>query len=233
MLGQALSFALVKQGFEPLHATAVIVEDEAVVFLGGNGFGKSTLAACFLEAGYRLLTDDLLILRESPDGVLAYPGPSRIKLFPDIARRFVGHAFGHVPMNSGTDKLILPIDEPLRCTVPVALRAIYALEDPDEVCRSESATIEALSTRAAFLELVKGTFNRRLVTPARLHRQCSGMASLAERIAVRKLRHSWEIDRLRDVRGIVLADLAHDARVAPPTLNTEPERPRVGADERR
>ena len=85
MLGQALSFALVRQGFEPLHATVVVVDDHAVAFLGGNAFGKSSLAACFLEAGYRLLTDDLLILRESSDRILAYPGPPRIKLFPKIA----------------------------------------------------------------------------------------------------------------------------------------------------
>src|SRR6267154_4212463 len=56
MLGQALSFALVKQGFEPLHAKVVVVEGQAVAFLGGNAFGKSSLAACFLEAGYSLLT---------------------------------------------------------------------------------------------------------------------------------------------------------------------------------
>ena len=41
MLGQALSFALVTQGFEPLHATAVVVDNHAVVFLGESGFGKS------------------------------------------------------------------------------------------------------------------------------------------------------------------------------------------------
>jgi hypothetical protein len=34
LLGQALSFALVKCGFEPLHATAVVVNREAVAFLG-------------------------------------------------------------------------------------------------------------------------------------------------------------------------------------------------------
>src|ERR1700720_695817 len=62
LLGQALSFALVKSGFEPLHATAVVVEDQAVAFLGDCGFGKSTLAAAFLQAGHRLLTDDILLL---------------------------------------------------------------------------------------------------------------------------------------------------------------------------
>ena len=82
MLGQALSFALVKQRFEPLHATVVVVDDHAVAFLGDNASGKSSLAACFLEAGHRLLTDDLLILQDSSNRILAYPGPPRIKLFP-------------------------------------------------------------------------------------------------------------------------------------------------------
>ena len=63
LLGQALSYALVNAGFEPLHATAIVVNGGAVVLLGSSGFGKSSLAACFLEAGHRLLTDDLLILR--------------------------------------------------------------------------------------------------------------------------------------------------------------------------
>src|SRR5579883_2322201 len=39
VLGQALSFALVKNGIEPLHATGVVVHGEAVVFLGDCGFG--------------------------------------------------------------------------------------------------------------------------------------------------------------------------------------------------
>lgn len=207
MLGQALSFALLKQRFEPLHATAVVVDDEAVVFLGNNGFGKSTLAACFLEAGHRLLTDDLLILQQSSGGILAYPGPPRIKLFPEIAYRFIGHASGRVPMNWGTDKLILPIAERLTCTAPVPLKAIYSLAPPDEACPTPSASLDTLSPREAFLELVKGTFNRRLVKPARLTRQFGVMASLADLVSVRKLRYPWELDRLRDVRAMVLADL--------------------------
>ncbi len=56
LVTQALSFALVKCGLEPLHATAVAIDGKAAVFLGDCGFGKSTLAAAFLQAGYRLLT---------------------------------------------------------------------------------------------------------------------------------------------------------------------------------
>ena len=67
MLGQALSFALIERGFEPLHGTAVVVDGVAAVFLGGSGCGKSSLAASFLATGHRVLTDDLLIVQPSGD----------------------------------------------------------------------------------------------------------------------------------------------------------------------
>ena len=73
LLGQALSFALVKCGFEPLHATCIVVEGKAVAFLGDSGFGKSSLAAYFISAGDRLLTDEILLLQERPEGYLVYP----------------------------------------------------------------------------------------------------------------------------------------------------------------
>jgi hypothetical protein len=109
LLGQALSFALVKCGFEPLHATTVVVNGEAIAFLGESGSGKSTLAACFLEAGHGMLTDDLPILKKIAGVFMAYPGPPRIKLYPELARRFLGNASNGVAMNSETRKLILPL----------------------------------------------------------------------------------------------------------------------------
>jgi hypothetical protein len=222
MLGQALSFALVKQGFEPLHATVVVVDNQAVAFLGDNAFGKSSLAACFLEAGYRLLTDDLLILQESPGGVFAYPGPPRIKLFSKIAHQFLGHTQNGVRMNADTDKLILPIGEHRSCAGPVALTAIYSLAAPSDACRTSRVNIETLSPRAAFVELVKGTFNRRLLSQRRLERQFTVMARLADLIAVKKLTYPRAIDRLQEVRAMVLADLARGGRHVPPEPTAEP-----------
>jgi hypothetical protein len=213
MLGQALSFALVKQRFEPLHATAVVVDDCAVAFLGDSGFGKSSLAACFLEAGHRLLTDDLLILQESSGRIVAYPGPSRIKLFPAIARRFLGATPSRVAMNAGTDKRILPIDERLRCRVPVTIKALYSLTAPRDACRTKGASIDPLSPREAFVELLKATINRRLVSPRRLSRQFDVMSSLAARIPIRKLSYPRMIECLQEVRALVLSDLACEAHV--------------------
>jgi hypothetical protein len=222
LLGQALSFALVKQRFEPLHATVVVIGGQAVAFLGGNAFGKSTLAACFLAAGDRLLTDDLLILQESSDQILAYPGPPRLKLFPGIASRFLGAPVNPVTMNEETNKLILPIDGQRSCASPVALKGIYSLAGPGTGCRTSDVRIETLSAREAFVELVRGTFNRRLVNPERLERQFEFMTRLAGLMPVKRLSYPRAIDRLHEVRGIVLADLAREAHRAGSAPGLEP-----------
>lgn len=207
MLGQALSFALVQRGLEPLHATAVVVDDRAIAFLGGSGFGKSTLAASFIEAGGHLLTDDLLVLRRGADGYLALPGPPRIKLFPAVARRLLGRAPHRGPMNTGTDKVILPLDRSSRCEGAVAIDALYVLAAPCDVCRTAGVAVEALSPRDAFVELVKSTFNRRLVNATRLARQIDVMADIANAVPIHRLSYPRTIGTLAAVREAVLARL--------------------------
>ena len=43
---------LIKKDIHSLHASAVAVDGKAIAFLGSNGFGKSSLAASFVNAGY-------------------------------------------------------------------------------------------------------------------------------------------------------------------------------------
>lgn len=205
MLGQALSFALVKQGIEPLHATMVVVHGQAIAFLGDSGHGKSSLAACFLACGHRLLTDDLLVLEESDDHLVAHPGPPRIKLFPAVARRFL-QSPDTPTMNGATEKLIVPLAEHQHCPVPVPLTAIYAVTAPVNACRTSDVSIEPLSPREAFVRLLRATFNRRILCQARLARQFAAMTTIANRITVRRLSYPRSIDRLSEVRERIIAE---------------------------
>jgi hypothetical protein len=58
--GAFLAFWLGLRGECVLHASAVDVAGRAVVFVGGSGMGKSTMAAWACTAGARFVSDDLL-----------------------------------------------------------------------------------------------------------------------------------------------------------------------------
>lgn len=206
LLGQALSFALLKQGVESIHATAVVVDGAAVAFLGNSGHGKSSLAAAFLAAGHPLLTDDLLVAERRNGHLVGQPGPPRIKLFPEVARRFFGSRAEGVPMNPLTEKLILPLP-PEACSGPVPLRAMYVLAAPAGP-HPDGVLIQPLSGRAAFMELSSNTYNARLLDSARLRNQFQAAARLAEAVPVRRLSFPRSLDLLHRVRERIVADAA-------------------------
>lgn len=206
LLTQALSFALVKCGLEPLHATAVVIDNKAAIFLGDCGFGKSTLAAAFLQAGYRLLTDDLLILRKIHGTLLAYPGSPRIKLFPEMANKFLGDSVIGVPMNPHTRKLIAPLRHSQLCTDVLPVGAIYALVPPFEVQGAE-VRLSSLTQRQAFLTLLASTFNRTILDPTRLRQQFERAQALANTLPVKKLSYPRSFDDLPAVLKLVVSDV--------------------------
>jgi hypothetical protein len=206
LLGQAFSFALVKNGFEPLHATAVVIAGQAIAFLGDCGFGKSTLAAAFLQAGDRLLTDDLLVLGKTAQALFAYPGPPRIKLFPRMARRFLGENASGVPLNPKTQKLIIPLDDSRVCADAVPLAMIYVLAPPDEVA-GRDIRIVSISQREAFVTLLASAFNYVISDPERLRRQFEAAQALANTRIVRRLSYPRSLECLPLVREAILSDL--------------------------
>jgi len=215
LLGQALSFALVKQGLEPLHATAIVVDGEAVAFLGESGLGKSTLAACFLAIGHRMLTDDLLILKQTSGTMFAYPGPARIKLVPKLARKYMGRAASGVPMNPFTHKIVLPLPREQTCATAVPLRAIYSIAAVDDVHDTDAIRIEALSPRDAFLELLKNTFNYRIVDTKRLERQFTETGHLVGAAPVLKVFYPRKLKRLPALCKALLCNLQLDVQIQP------------------
>ena len=213
LLSTVLSFSLLKQGLEPLHATAAVVQGGAVAFLGDCGFGKSTLGAEFLRAGYKLLTDDVLVLRRTGRSYSASPGPPRVKLFPRVARKLLGKRVKGVPMNPLTPKLILRLGVSEFHDQPVPLRALYLLT-PERVNGAPRSRISLRtpSQRNATLKLLGATFNDMVLEPERLTRQMRLVAEVAARVPVKVLSYPRRLDALSAVRARILADLARSDR---------------------
>ena len=207
LLGQVLSFSLLSFGWEPLHATAVVIDGEAVGFLGDCGYGKSTIGAAFVSRGFHLLTDDVLALEPRDGSWFAHSGPPRLKLFPAVAKKVLARAEGH-RLNAGTSKLVLRLSPKETCARIVPLRALYVLDDPGPQTPGARSriTIMSLFGNDAFLELIRAAFNLIRVDRPRLSRQFAIASRLANDIPVRRLVYPRRLQKLGDVCDAVIAD---------------------------
>ena len=208
LLGQVLSYCLLARGIEPLHATAVVVSDQAVAFLGDSGFGKSTLAAAFLQKGYALLTDDVLALEFRGEHVWARPGIARMKLNPDSADAVFGGRRS-IPMNSFTSKMIFPLNDFQHGNRTVPLQALYVL--PHKPSKSR-ILVRRLSGRSSFLPIVQNTFNDTVLHPDRLKQQFAFAGRLASLIPIKRLSYPKRLDMLPAVADAILADISRESK---------------------
>ena len=85
LLGPALALVLHQRGFLVVHGSVVARGDDAVAFIGRNGWGKSTLAGALYQKGYDLVTDDVAPITVDPDGARVVPGFPQVKLWPEAA----------------------------------------------------------------------------------------------------------------------------------------------------
>ncbi len=206
LLGQVLSFSLLSFGCDPLHATAVVIDGEAVAFLGDCGYGKSTLGAAFVARGYQILTDDVLALRPRDNRWMAYPGPRRLKLFPSVARKVLARAGGRL-LNADTSKLVLPLSPGEATNRAVPVRALYVLRDPNARDSLTRVRIAPLQGPNAFLEVTRSAFNLIHVDRARLENHFTMAAQLVSEVPLRRLAYPRKLDSLGAVCDAVLSDL--------------------------
>lgn len=206
LLVDALSFSMVRLGWEPLHATAVTTERGVAAFLGNSGAGKSTLAAAFVQSGARLVTDDMLVLTRAVSRWVAQPGPPRIKLYREMAARVFGADTGGIPMNAVTEKLIIPLDAERAMQAPATLTALYILHEPGDG-GTKAPMIQRLPPARAFPALLAHTAGHYHSDADRLERQLEFVGQLVTDIPVSTLSYTRDAHGLSRVRDGVLADI--------------------------
>jgi hypothetical protein len=154
LLGPVLAIILHQRQRLVLHASAVAVDGGAIVFLGGQGWGKSTLAAALHVRGYEMLADDVTAIQMDSDVPKVLPGFPQLKLWPDAVT-----ALGDSPET-------LPLLHPdfakraFRVTSgfsrePLPLKRIYVL------AMGERLEIESLRSQEALVELIRHSYAAR------------------------------------------------------------------------
>jgi hypothetical protein len=122
LLGSAMGALLYQRGLFPLHGSAVETAWGAMIFVGEQGVGKSTLAAQFHRKGYRLLSDDVCAVAVGSEGLQVLPALAQFRLCADAYERLGTPEKARFDI----DKFVVPMGEGY-CTDPAPLRAIHIL----------------------------------------------------------------------------------------------------------
>jgi hypothetical protein len=204
LFGQALAFALVLQGLEPLHATAVRVGDEVIAFLGDCTYGKSTLLASFAAAGYPVVTDDLLLVANRAGRPVALPGTGRIKLHPDSSAAIRVTDDEGEPLNALTRKRSFRLDEDRVERSALPLTRVFVLPAPDERKHATAPAVSRLSRAELLRAILPSSLNVHVLTRDRIARQFAHAAWLAARVDGFRLQCPDGLEHVPSIRQCIL-----------------------------
>ena len=207
-LDHVLPRVLAARGKLVVHASAVTLAGEAVMFLGPSGSGKSTLAASFCYADRSsLVTDDCLLIDIQNGSAHAFPSYAHLRLWPEAREAVCGRA---VVSGGSEDRLCkerLEGDIPVPFQhQPVSLRRAYVLGSPQTSERS-GIGVETLSVQQAVVELLRHTFRLDITNRTRLRDEFSEVGRLARSIEIRRVHFTRDFAALPQLRQAILADL--------------------------
>ncbi|MCS6806092.1 MAG: serine/threonine protein kinase [Acidobacteriota bacterium] len=207
LLGGVFAFALNLRGVPPLHGSAVSVNGRAVAFLGPAEAGKSTLAAAMAERGFPVLTDDVVVLVDTADGLLVQPGYPRVRLWSDSVKALYGREDALPPLTPTWDKRFLDLTKNGHRFQPhpLPLAAIYVL-----VPRRRESTgprIEPLRGHVGLSTLVAATYVAYDQNKAKRARQFDVLSRLLNHVPVRQITGYRDINRIPTLCQVILDDL--------------------------
>lgn len=156
LYSMVIPFTMHLRGLRNLHASVVVLAGRAVGFLAGPGTGKSTLASAFAAKGYPCLTDDVLALRESPEGYTAYPGLPFVSLSEHSINSLIGPQIGseRTSLNGLKERVALDGRWASFWPEPTPLRCLYVLNRVGDMA---DINLEAMSVGESILSLLENT----------------------------------------------------------------------------
>jgi hypothetical protein len=209
LLGEIFSLWLELRGIPVIHASASVVDNNAIAFLSTNKGGKSGLAAAFAQQGHPILTDDILPLEDRHNRFLARPGYPAMRMWPDQAEHFVGGYEDLEIVHPAYSKRRIPVGPDgygSFCSEEKLLKAIYL---PQRLSPDSDITIEPLSKKNAFFVVIQNSFSAGLIEHLGLQPQRMNFFSrMVLQVPVRRLNYPEGFDQLSRVVDVVLEDSA-------------------------
>jgi hypothetical protein len=200
--GAVLAVALLSNDAFSLHASAVTIDGRCVALAAPSGFGKSTTALACVQAGARLVTDDMLAIDAHPLQN-ARPGVQVIRLLSDAHADYAAEL---PPASSGTSKTLIDSLPPERiCAARTTLSAVYILHPVQRLPGGVQVSRIRLSAAEAIIALVANAKLGPVMQGPEGGLLLRQAARVAARAQVFELRYVRGLDRLPAVARQLVA----------------------------
>lgn len=162
LYGSVLAFLLHHHGFLVLHGSAIVANQQAVIFCGNSGIGKSTLAAALNQKGYPFLTDDLAVVHFFEDSIKLIPISSTVKLWSDALTKLEKSTLGLHPVSNKLGKYEAPVNHVWPSAVKI--KRIYELSVTNQ---GTCVTGALVSDFEQIKLLIRNTYRYHMLRPLR------------------------------------------------------------------
>ena len=207
---QAMTVLLLQRGLLVLHASAVAVDGKAIVFLGSQTAGKSTMTTALHENGHSMIADDVVAIRFGDTTPMVVPGVPQIRLTSETCEELGIQNTVRYDHDWGPEKAYQQIAHQ---SPAVPINRVYTLAE------NEPISIDRLDGVTAFIELVTNTYAQGLLSDTGAtvdhFNQCS---TLLQKTSVRQVNRPKDYGRLPEV----IDDIVRDAENVMTDSNTPP-----------
>ena len=205
LLGPVLGFLLRLRGITCLHASAVVLDGRAVVFVGDAGAGKSTTAAAFARRGHPVLSDDVVALVEREGAFHVLPAYGYLSLWADSVTMLYGPEKKLPSFSSNWDKRMLSFAEDgLRFEEKsMPLGAIFILGE--RTSEPAAPFFERLSPQESLVSLVANSYATGLLDTEMRAREFALFGRILAAVPVRRVRPHQDPARIESLCDVILA----------------------------
>ena len=207
LVGPVLGLLLRLRGITCLHASAVLLEDCSVVFVGAEGTGKSTAAAAFALEGHGVLSDDVVALAENGSEFRVLPAYPHLCLWPESVTMLFGapDVLPHFSKNWEKHRMLLGERQTRFEHRSAPLGAVYILGER----RTDAApAVEEVRSQTALLTLVADTFANKILDREMRAREFDLLGRLVTSVPVRQVFPHSDPTRIHDLCRVIREDFA-------------------------
>ena len=213
LLGPVMGFVLRVRGVVCLHASAVVINRSAAIFVGDAFAGKSTIAMAMGRLGYPIISDDIVPIYENEGVTYAQSGYPRVRLRQASCRMLsdINPALPPLPKGEAQKRLHfdLTTDGYQFQPDPLPVGALYLLANRNEDPRAPQ--VKSLSPLDGLMGLVANTYVSRFLNSAMRAQELQELSQLVNRVGVRKVHPHQEPSRLAMLCKTILEDIGRHA----------------------